>query len=135
MHAEWAARKGWRTRSGAWEGCVRRAMQTNIAGGEATCDLAVCGGREKSTTEVEEVCRRGAVGREDCAFQRGLHLTSAGAERFAAAAEVDEAARLALEEAGYRELQQQLRTRVAPPAVAAGTMPALPGPTAPSRRP
>ena len=62
----------------------------------------------------------------DAAFQRGLHLTSAGAERFAAAAEVDEAARLALEEAGYRELQQQLRTRVAPPAVAAGTMPPLP---------
>ena len=52
---------------------MRRAIQTNIAGGEATCDLTVCGGREKSTTEAGEVCRRGAVGRDDCAFQHGLH--------------------------------------------------------------
>ena len=52
--------------------CGERCKQTE-QGGEATCDLAEGSGREKSTTEAGEVCWRGAVGREDCAFQHGLH--------------------------------------------------------------
>jgi len=73
----------------------------------------------------------------DVAFARGLQLTPAAAERFVETALADEAARVALEEAGYRELQQQSRIRVAPPQVREATMPqrgqtvggsALPGP-------
>ena len=72
------------------------------------------------------------------AFERGLLMAPARAESLVETIEADEAARVALEEAGYRELQQQLRTRVAPPAVAEATLPqrgddvqggaALPGP-------
>ena len=59
----------------------------------------------------------------DTALARGLQLPPAAAERFVETALSDEAARLALAEAGYRELQQQLRTRVAPPQVREVTMP------------
>ena len=73
----------------------------------------------------------------DMAFQRGLHLAPAAAERFREEADSDERARLALTEAGYRELQQTLRTRVQPPQVTEAVAPqlaqtiggdALPGP-------
>eukprot|EP00966_Prymnesium_polylepis_P052135 1207226-Prymnesium_polylepis.1 len=73
----------------------------------------------------------------DAAFARGLQLPAAAAERFVENALSDEAARVALADAGCRELQQQLRTRVAPPQVTEATMPqrgetagsgALPGP-------
>jgi hypothetical protein len=69
------------------------------------------------------------------AFERGLHLPRAEARSFGEELLKDEAARKRLEEAGYKELQQQLRVR-APARPAAvlpergetlGTM-ALPGP-------
>eukprot|EP00966_Prymnesium_polylepis_P310271 7168651-Prymnesium_polylepis.1 len=59
----------------------------------------------------------------DAAFARGLQLPTAAAERLVENALSDEAARVALADAGYRELQQQLRTRVAPPQVTEATMP------------
>ena len=75
----------------------------------------------------------------DVAFKRGLHLPAAAAERWAEMREKDEAVRLELALTNYRELQQQLRTRVAPPLVMEATAPqrtqrtrvgtlALPGP-------
>lgn len=61
----------------------------------------------------------------DAAFTCGLNLPPAAAERFRTAATEDEAARLALEEANYRSLQQQLRTRISPPATTEAAAPRL----------
>lgn len=61
----------------------------------------------------------------DAAFARGLHVSPAAAERFVTTVTADEAARTALAAAGYRELQQQLRTRVPPPAVMEAPRPQL----------
>lgn len=57
----------------------------------------------------------------DIAFERRLQLSAAAAtERWAEMREKDEAVRLQLALTNYRELQQQLRVRVAPPAVTEG---------------
>ena len=61
----------------------------------------------------------------DTAFARGLHLPPSRAEKLAAEAAAEERARLALEEANYRRLQQQLRTRVEPPALREAPPPQL----------
>ena len=72
-----------------------------------------------ASASAEEISRR--------ALERGLHLTGKAAGGFAAEIEIEEAARLALEEADYRALQQELRTRadVRPNA----TLAELPAPT------
>ena len=61
------------------------------------------------------------------ALKRGLHLTGKAASSFEAEIEREEAARLALEEADYRALQQELRTRADPRPDA--TLAAVPPPT------
>jgi len=48
----------------------------------------------------------------DAAFARGLHLPPSKAAKLAPEAAVEEQARLALEEANYCRLQQQLRTPI-----------------------
>lgn len=73
----------------------------------------------------------------ELAHDRGLQLTPAAAEKFVETSLADERARVALEEAGYRELQAQLRVHVPPPQVRDAALPqlgqtvggdALPGP-------
>ena len=90
--------------------------------------------RQRPTAaDVDAVLREpaDATGQQlsNTAFARGLHMSPPRAERFVTAVTQDEAARRALAEAGYLELQQTLRTRVPPPAVAEAPRPQL-GPPA-----
>ncbi len=59
----------------------------------------------------------------EVAWTRGLHLPTANAERWMEEVTTDEAARVMLNDEGYAGLQQQLRTRVDPPAVMEATVP------------
>ena len=97
--------------------------------------------RVRRTAEDIDVLMDGAVdltdaqGLSDRAFDHGLHLPSARAEKLGEEVLADERARSLLEDSGYAELQQKIRTRAPPRPPAAlpsrgaimGTLP-LPGP-------
>lgn len=81
----------------------------------AAAALSADGGRRRGAARA--ATQRHAHAALGVAFARGLHLLPSKAEKLAAEAAAEERARLALEEANYRRLQQQLRTRIEPPAV------------------